>query len=219
GSVLAAFLARRSQRVEVYDHMADIRETHLTSGRSINLTRCERGLNVLDSLGVGEAVRRISVPVYGRLVHDVNGSLNFQPYGNRQEAIYSVARDDLNRALLDFAARHFDIEFHFNERCLEVDLETPAVELKNLQSGEVTRRTADMIFGADGAHSIARLRMQKKTRFNFSQQYWEQGYKELSAPISADSWAAEKNVIHIWPRGHYMLIGFPNADGSFTCSL
>jgi kynurenine 3-monooxygenase len=219
GSVLSSILARHGCRVEVYDHMADIRETHLTSGRSINLTLCERGLNVLDRLGVGEAVRRISVPVYGRLVHDVSGSLSFQPYGNRQEAIYSVARGDLNRVLLDFAARHFDIEFHFNERCLEVDLETPAVVLKNLKTGEVTRRTAEMIFGADGAYSTARLRMQKKTRFNFSQQYWEQGYKELSVPLSADSWAAEKNVIHIWPRGNYMLIGFPNTDGSFTCSL
>jgi len=38
-------------------------------------------------------------------------------------------------------------------------------------------------------------------------------------PPSNGGWTAQKNVIHIWPRHSYMLIGFPNTDGSFTCSL
>jgi kynurenine 3-monooxygenase len=29
----------------------------------------------------------------------------------------------------------------------------------------------------------------------------------------------EKNALHIWPRGGYMLIALPNSDGSFTCTL
>lgn len=29
----------------------------------------------------------------------------------------------------------------------------------------------------------------------------------------------EKNALHIWPRGNYMLIALPNIDGSFTCTL
>jgi kynurenine 3-monooxygenase len=29
----------------------------------------------------------------------------------------------------------------------------------------------------------------------------------------------EKNALHIWPRGTYMLIALPNQDGSFTCTL
>ena len=29
----------------------------------------------------------------------------------------------------------------------------------------------------------------------------------------------EKNALHIWPRGEYMLIALPNADGSFTATL
>ena len=47
----------------------------------------------------------------------------------------------------------------------------------------------------------------------------DQGYKELCTPPSNEGWTAQKNVIHIWPRHSYMLIGFPNTDGSFTCSL
>lgn len=29
----------------------------------------------------------------------------------------------------------------------------------------------------------------------------------------------DKNALHIWPRGNYMLIALPNPDGSFTCTL
>ena len=29
----------------------------------------------------------------------------------------------------------------------------------------------------------------------------------------------EKNALHIWPRGGFMLIALPNIDGNFTCTL
>ena len=220
GSLLSMFLARQGYQVEVFERGADPRKNSRNSGRSINLTLCERGLNVLDRVGVGPAVRALTVPVYGRLIHDVKGKLTFQPYGNHREAIYSIERNELNKVLLDFAERNFRINFSFQQKCLDVDLTAPSVELKNQISGETTRHQADRIFGADGAYSAVRQQMQKKTRLNFSQQYWSQGYKELQVPPAVNkTWTSEKNVIHLWPRGNYMLLGFPNLDGSFTCSL
>jgi kynurenine 3-monooxygenase len=220
GSLLSIFIAKRGREVEVYDRMPDIRLADGNSGRSINLTLCDRGLKVLDSIGIGDVVRAAAVPVYGRLIHDVRGELTFQPYGNHREAIYSIARSDLNKILLDYASSYYGIKFHFNEKCLDVDLDAPSVETKNSHTGRVATHKAERIFGSDGAYSAIRLQMQRKLRLNFSQQYWEQAYKELRVPPDADGkWAAEKNVIHIWPRGNYMLIGFPNLDGSFTCSL
>ena len=62
--------------------------------------------------------------------------------------------------------------------------------------------------------------MQKVDRFNFSQFYVEDGYKELLLPAGKDgSYQIEKNALHIWPRGRFMLIALPNEDGSFTCTL
>ncbi len=219
GSLLATVMAKAGYGIEVFDRMEDPRRVPLNFKRSINLTLCKRGLDVLDSVGVGDAVRTVSVPVYGRLIHGRQGELAFQPYGNRQEAIYSIARRDLNRVLLDYAERNFNIDFRFNQRCVGVDLNTPSVELKNASSGVLSYHRADKIFGCDGVHSAVRAQMQRSLRLNFSQQYWEQGYKELAVPPSNEGWKANKNVIHIWPRGSYMLIGFPNVDQSFTCSL
>ena len=219
GSVLAMFLARKGHRVEVYERQPDLREVETRGGRSINLTLCDRGFKALDDIGVGPVVREISVPARGRLIHDTAGKLTYQPYGNNREAIYSIARGELNRALLDYAERNFDVAFHFNQKCLSVDLEFATTEFQHARTGRTTRQTADRIFGSDGAHSVVRLQMQKKNRFDFCQQYWQQGYKELHVPASNEGWTAEKNALHIWPRGGYMLIGFPNTDGSFTCSL
>jgi kynurenine 3-monooxygenase len=38
-------------------------------------------------------------------------------------------------------------------------------------------------------------------------------------PSKEGAFALEKNALHIWPRGNYMLIALPNADASFTCTL
>ena len=45
-------------------------------------------------------------------------------------------------------------------------------------------------------------------------------YKELSIPAGPGGSALlEREALHIWPRGGYMLIALPNQDGSFTATL
>jgi kynurenine 3-monooxygenase len=48
----------------------------------------------------------------------------------------------------------------------------------------------------------------------------EHGYKELSIPAGPQGdYRMAHNTLHIWPRGNFMLIALPNADGSFTATL
>lgn len=215
------YLARRGYRVEVYDQNPDLRVDSLTSGKSsINLTLCDRGFRALDDLGVGDHIRSITLPVYGRMIHDTHGNLSFQHYGAQGQALYSIFRGDLNKVLLQYAGDHFDIDFHFHQKCVGLDLAANAVAFRDQRSGATTHRQADHIFGADGAFSAVRLQLQKTDRFNYSQQYMEYGYRELTIPsVTSDGWLARRNVIHFWPRGSYMLMGFSNVDGSFTLSL
>jgi kynurenine 3-monooxygenase len=220
GSLLSLYLARSGHAVELCERHSDPREGSAAAGRSINLTICERGFAALDRVQAGDAVRAIAVPCYGRAIHHRDGTVEVQPYGNRGEAIYSVSRNGLNRTLLDLALRQPEIRCSFDEKCLEVDLARPGGTFKNRRSGAVTLRQAGVLFGADGAYSRVRLRMQKTPRFDYAQDYCDQAYKELRLPsTAAGDWALAKNAIHIWPRGNYMLIGFPNLDGSFTVAL
>ena len=56
--------------------------------------------------------------------------------------------------------------------------------------------------------------------FDYQQFYIDFGYKELQIlPGQSGEFLMEKNALHIWPRGNYMLIALPNMDGSFTCTL
>ncbi|MBV8203120.1 MAG: FAD-dependent monooxygenase [Acidobacteria bacterium] len=220
GSLLALYLARLGHAVELCERHPDPREGPAAAGRSINLTICERGFAALDRVQAGDAVRAIAVPCRGRVIHHRDGSVEVQPYGNHGEAIYSVSRNRLNRTLLDLALQQAEIRCSFNEKCLEVDLARPGATFQNLRSGAVTSRQAGLLFGADGAYSQVRMQMQKNQRFDYAQEYCEQAYKELRLPpTAAGDWALAKNAIHIWPRGNYMLIGFPNLDGSFTVAL
>jgi len=220
GCLLAVYLSKRGYRVDVFDRNPDPRGAQANPGRAINLTICDRGFKALDKVGAGDLVRRISVPAYGRMIHSLNGELNYQPYGNNGEAIYSVLRTDLGTTLMEFAEQQPNVEFHFDQKCVGLELEPLKVEFEENGSSRRKRWEAARVFGADGTFSAVRTLMQRMSRFNYSQEYLDQGYKELPVPESSQAaWSREKKVLHMWPRGRYVLLGFPNTDGSFTCSL
>ncbi|HXO22333.1 MAG TPA: NAD(P)/FAD-dependent oxidoreductase [Thermoanaerobaculia bacterium] len=220
GSLLSLFLAARGYAVRVFERNPDPRTAGPSSGRSINLTLSHRGFAALSRAGVIDAVRAIAMPAYGRVIHGEDGGLAYQPYGIHREALFSITRSDLNRVLLDIAAQTPGIEIRFRQKCVGLDGSAPAVILEDLDSGQTSRERAGMIFGADGAFSAVRLQLQKTDRFDYSQEYIDQGYKELSVPPPAvQAWGLDPEALHIWPRGRYMLIGFANFDGSFTLAL
>jgi kynurenine 3-monooxygenase len=92
--------------------------------------------------------------------------------------------------------------------------------LRNEETGEETAREAGVVIGCDGSASVIRAEMLKLSRFNFSQEYLDYGYKELTIPASPEGkHRLETHALHIWPRGNHMLIALPNIDGTFACIL
>src|SRR5438552_14020168 len=62
--------------------------------------------------------------------------------------------------------------------------------------------------------------MQRRDRYDYSQLYLEPAYKELHIPPGRDgAHVLEKNALHIWPRGGFMMMAMANRDGSFTITL
>jgi kynurenine 3-monooxygenase len=76
------------------------------------------------------------------------------------------------------------------------------------------------LLGADGAGSLVRRRLAAQGMIESEDFPLEHAYKELSIPAGpAGSARLEREALHIWPRGGYMLIALPNQDGSFTATL
>jgi kynurenine 3-monooxygenase len=94
------------------------------------------------------------------------------------------------------------------------------VRFHDEETGEERTTETSVVIGCDGSASAIRKAMLKLPRFNFSQQYLDYGYKELTIPANAEGkHALETHALHIWPRGNYMLIALPNIDGTFACIL
>jgi kynurenine 3-monooxygenase len=177
-----------------------------------------RGWKALEGVGIGDAVREIAIPMDKRAIHLVD-KLNFQNYGQEGESIYSISRGILNRKMIDLA-EDAGAQFFFEQKIWDVSLADATLHIGETERGAWEDKKYDMVFGADGAFSRIRHRMQRQSMFNYSQEFLNIGYKELNIPANSDgSHKLDKNSFHIWPRGEYMLIALPNLDGSFTCTL
>jgi kynurenine 3-monooxygenase len=220
GSLLSIYLLRRGHRVRIYERRGDMRKETMSAGRSINLALSDRGLLALEKVGLAEEIRSIAIPMHGRYIHNLEAAPAFQPYGREGQFINSVSRGTLNMKLMDLAERE-GAEIIFNHRCESIDWKNNQAHFASDGNTRLKAMQADLVFGADGAYSAARLQhMLQHERFDYQQYYIDCGYKELTIPPTPHGdFAMEVNALHIWPRRDYMLIALPNLDKSFTCTL
>ncbi len=222
GSLLAIYLAKKNIEVEIYEAHDDMRKKKMSAGRSINLALSNRGIAALREVGLDEYMLAEAVPMFGRMIHAVDGAQKFLPYSGRQgEFINSISRGGLNVALINEAEKYDGVKFYFNWRCVDIDRDKDEVFVANSETRERRQVKSDTIFAADGAGSAVRQDMlHKVSRFDFSQKWLEHGYKELHIPPGENgTFQMEKNALHIWARGAFMMIALPNFDASFTCTL
>jgi kynurenine 3-monooxygenase len=220
GSLLAYVLANKGYTVNVYERRPDMRKANMDGGRSINLVISHRGWTSLEKAGIADEIKKIIVPAYGRMTHDIDGTQHFYPYSIHGEAISSVSRGELNMKLMDLADPMPNVHYHFNQKCVDVDLETGTAWFEDYKTGETKEVKGDLLVGSDGAFSAVRGKMLMTSRFNYSQEYIYHGYKEIHIPPAADgSPQLDIKALHIWPRKQFMLMGLANLDNGFTGTL
>lgn len=218
GSLLAIYLKRYGHKITVFDRRPDIRNIEF-SGRSINLAMSNRGWNALKTVGIEEEIKKIAIPLDKRAMHVIGKEQYFQKYGKDGEAIWSISRGVLNKRMIDLAENN-GVDFRFEEKVWDIDLPRAVVYTGENEKGEWKEYPFDLVFGCDGAFSRVRHKMQRRSRFDYSQDFIDVGYKELTIPANADgTHKLDKHSFHIWPRGKFMFIAMPNLDGSFTCTL
>ena len=217
GSLLSIYLTKRGYKVSVFERRLDIREHVIEAGRSINMALSNRGIRALHHVGLDDLLRQNAIPMHGRMIHDLQGQQNLQPYGKQGQYINSISRSGLNRVLMTAAEKH-GVDFNFEQRCIHVDFEKSELTLQ--QNSAIHHKKFDIIIGTDGAFSAVRSAMQITDRFDYAQDYIDHGYKELRIPADDNGkHVFETNALHIWPRESYMLIALPNPDGSFVATF
>jgi kynurenine 3-monooxygenase len=223
GTLMALLLARRGQQVRLIERRPDPRAMAPERGRSINLALAARGTLALEQAGVAKRIAAKMIAMPGRMLHDELGSLQFLPYGqNEREVIHAIGRESLNRILIEAAAELPQIELLFGTRCIDVDPEAGALQLRCEHGGEPRGESFEILLACDGAGSAVRAALVARGFSRAEEQPLPHDYKELLiAPRqrAAGGYAFEPHALHIWPRGGFMLIALPDPGGSFTATL
>ncbi|NVJ50990.1 MAG: FAD-dependent monooxygenase [Gammaproteobacteria bacterium] len=219
GSLTALLLAQRGFRVSVYERRPDMRKADISAGRSINLALANRGIFPLQQAGIMDQVEPLLTAMKGRMIHDKQGNCHLQPYGQKsEEVIFSVSRADLNILCLNEAEKTGLVEFHFEHKCVAVDIDKREMQIEHHEKNSTIG--FNQIVGTDGSASAVREAIHAKTSDYHRIEPLGHSYKELTIPSAPNGqFQMEPNALHIWPRGGYMVIALPNRDGSFTVTL
>ena len=238
GALLATLLAQRGFQVDVFERRPDPRKAGYAGGRSINLALAERGLHGLRLAGLTDEIMRLAVMMRGRMVHHRDGRTELLRYGrDDSEVIWSISRGRLNIALID-AAERAGARFHFDRRLVGAAFgDGVALRFHDDVADSTHEHACAYVLGADGAGSALRAAMNAQRALGERIEELGHGYKELEIPalpdfpaaslppdaatalVRGERFAIERNALHIWPRGGYMCIALPNAEGSFTVTL
>ena len=84
GPLMATYLAQHGYSVAIYESRPDMRKVDLSAGRSINLALSIRGINALKEVGVFGRIEPITIPMKGRMIHDLDGNIYLQPMGKKK---------------------------------------------------------------------------------------------------------------------------------------
>ena len=110
----------------MYDVREDIRQMEHVPGRSINLAMSVRALSALSQVGLADHVKtEYGIPMYARMIHNLDGAMYPIPYGKGEQCIYSVGRRYINEILLDKGDTYSNITYHFNHKLIKADLDKP----------------------------------------------------------------------------------------------
>ncbi|KNE60052.1 hypothetical protein AMAG_05486 [Allomyces macrogynus ATCC 38327] len=231
GGLAALYFAEAGWNVHVYEMRTDIRTEKYSRERSINLALSERGLSALrGARGVDlRALMALAVPMQGRMIHARDGTQVSQPYGVFGECINSVDRRMLNEVLLDAANALPNVQMHFQHELRSASLDAGQCTFLDRTTNDSVTVQADLVVGADGAHSAIRRELMRPARMDYAQQYIDSVYLELTIPPApkespqaiepGSQFVLDPHHLHIWPRKTYMMIALPNPDGSFTCTV
>lgn len=218
GSLHAIYLAQNGYHVRLYESRADMRLDKKIGGRSINLALSVRGQEALREVELEKIVLEKAIPMYGRMIHQTNGATYSLAYGVGDQCLYSVSRRALNELLLSELEKYPNVEVIFSHKLVRTDFIQKKLILTNAQGEEVSWNT-DFCFGCDGTFSAVRRQMDRHSGLDYSQEYTEHAYKELTIPADNDEYTMKHNYLHIWPRNEFMLIALPNPDCTFTATL
>ena len=129
GPIQAILLAQKGLTVDLYEARRDIRRIQPVGGRSINLEVNGRGRDTLRAVGLEDIVLESAIPMKGLMIHSLSGKMFAQPFGRKDQCVYSINRLKLNELLLTKAEAKYGVSVHFEHKLTRANLEEKTLVL------------------------------------------------------------------------------------------
>lgn len=112
------------------------------------------------------------------------------------------------------------VNFHFESQISAIDWQQSTLQIHSGATQQTQSVHFERLIGTDGAGSVVRKAILTQGCEQESIEPLGHCYKELNIPPGPNGeFQLEKEALHIWPRGGFMLIALPNPDASFTLTL
>ncbi|KAM3127098.1 hypothetical protein pb186bvf_020776, partial [Paramecium bursaria] len=108
------------------------------------------------------------------------------------------------------------VQIVFESRVVNYDPKENIIQIK--KDDQLLQIQSELVIAADGYNSKIREALSQVQNMNVTRSNESHGYKELNI-IPQNGQHLDKNSLHIWPRGSFMLIALPNQTGNWTCTL
>ncbi|UMR31821.1 FAD-dependent monooxygenase [Massilia sp. MB5] len=225
GSLTAIYLAQRGHHVQVVEKRSDPLQENPKAdpinSRAIGVSMTVRGIKAVLGAGISKQdLDQCGEPVVG-MAFCVRGQYKVREL-HPLEGLYplSLNRNAFQRLLNKYAALH-KVKYHFEHKCLDVDLDRKTVLIQG-PDGALQHLHGDLIIGADGAHSAVRRAMQSSMRrFEFKQTFFRHGYKTVVLP-KAEALGFRKDLLYFFgmdSRGLFAGRAATIPDGSISFAI
>ena len=217
GLYLAILLAQRGFQIEIFDRLSPTEIAHHSSSRSFSISFFKRGLDALEKVGVLPEITKQAVFLKGTVVHPPYASNVYVDHNFPGNPYIAIKRSVVVDILLKKARTYPSITFQSDMSLVSVDRNSQKLTFKNTKTHIYTENFYNVLLGTDGANSKVRPALFEGQNTEFTQEYEEWKYKQVSlSTVTAKYLKMETDRMHLWPHEKAMLAFFPNLDGSMS---
>jgi kynurenine 3-monooxygenase len=220
GLVMANLLSRQGKEIVIIEKRSNPLASEYSDNRSINITLSPRGMRAFQRIGLDQEIKKVSVPVFGRMVHIEDTPPVYQSYGGDDSlTLWVISRSDLHKILVRALSSIPNVELKFDTKFICYKKQFDQIYFED-KAGNVDSLTPSFCIGADGAFSPLRQSVFKGELANYSQEFFDWTYKQFDiSPDFEGNHRLDPNAVHVWPKKNSLLIAIANIDGSFNCNL
>ncbi|WP_444931210.1 FAD-dependent oxidoreductase [Microbulbifer sp. SSSA002] len=187
GSLLAIYLAKQGYDVHIIEKRSNpllSTDDYIdqVSSRAIGVSMTVRGIKAVLSAGIPfEELKACGVEISGMTFY-VKGKPKLRDLSTQDKLKPLSLSRSAFQVLLNKYAERAGVTYHYNQQCVDVDLDNCSLVAKDEQD-QFSHHKGDLLIGADGARSCIRdAMMSRSRRFEFNQSFFRHGYKTLVIP-------------------------------------